>query len=109
MFKKRLKGLLAMVLAGSISLTALPLSASATIDGNISVVGGFGGTIDPSELPGCLPPYVDENNLWAIYSSDGNSTCTGDQIGATLQGYRDSGTSYSEMKVRYFHDIFFTT
>ena len=109
MFKKRLKGLLAMLLAGSIATTALPLTASATISGNISVVGGTGGTIDPSGLPGCLPPYVDENNLWAIYSSDGNSTCTGDQIGATLQGYRDSGTSYGEMKVRYFHDILFTT
>ena len=33
MFKKRLKGLLAMVLAGSIAATTLPLSASAVISG----------------------------------------------------------------------------
>ena len=41
MFKKRLKGLLAMLLAGSIALSALPMSASATIsDSNVSVYDG---------------------------------------------------------------------
>ena len=41
MFKKRLKGLLAMLLAGSIAATALPLTASATIsDNHVSVCDG---------------------------------------------------------------------
>ena len=41
MFKKRLKGLLAMVLAGSIAATALPITASATIsDANVTVYDG---------------------------------------------------------------------
>ena len=41
MFKKRLKGLLAMLLAGSIAATAVPLTASATIsDNHVSVCDG---------------------------------------------------------------------
>ena len=41
MFKKRLKGLLAMLLAGSMTLTMLPITASATIsDSNVSVYDG---------------------------------------------------------------------
>ena len=41
MFKKRLKGLLAMLLAGSIAATALPITASATIpDSNVTVYDG---------------------------------------------------------------------
>ena len=37
MFKKRLKGLLAMLLAGSIALSSLPMSASAQINGTIEL------------------------------------------------------------------------
>ena len=41
MFKKRLKGLLAMLLAGSTAATALPMSVSAAISDNyVSVCDG---------------------------------------------------------------------
>lgn len=107
MFKKRLKGLLAMVLAGSIATTALPLSASATIDGNISVVNA--NSTDEQNIEGVLTDYsqyLTADNLWAIHTSEGNSTCTGDQLGTTLQGYQ---SDISNVKIRYYHDLLFTT
>ena len=73
MFKKRLKGLLAMVLAGSIATTTLPLSASATIEKiyvgsedytenkNQILAGTYsGGQFESTNRT--------ENNLWAYYA-----------------------------------------
>ncbi|MGN0669087.1 MAG: hypothetical protein ACI4JZ_00935, partial [Oscillospiraceae bacterium] len=112
MFKKRLKGLLAMVLAGSIATTALPLSASATISGNISVLGGIGGTINSSDIEGGLDnyrAYLTADNLWAIHNNAGYYNCAGDELQSTLQRYSEVPSTVSDIKIRYSHDIFFTT
>lgn len=129
MFKKRLKGLLAMVLAGSIATTTLPLSASATIDGNISVVGG--GTVNPSDITptdgvyGFAQPsssydavsgYLNANNLWAIYGDvDGTEsgfifrTAQGDKLAAELGGLKDSPTGYENVEITNSHKVLVTT
>ncbi|MGN0640265.1 MAG: dockerin type I domain-containing protein [Oscillospiraceae bacterium] len=112
MFKKRLKGLLAMVLAGSIATTTLPLSASATISGNISVLGGIGGTINSSDIEGGLDnyrAYLTADNLWAIHNNAGYYNCAGDELQSTLQRYSEVPSTVSDIKIRYSHDIFFTT
>ncbi len=87
MFKKRLKGLLAMVLAGSIATTALPLTASATIakiyvgseeytDNKSQILAGTfsGGPFDSTNRT--------ENNLWAYYAG---TTVSGGGITWVLQ------------------------
>lgn len=129
MFKKRLKGLLAMVLAGSIATTALPLSASATISENISVVGG--GTVNPSDITltdgvyGFAQPsdsydavsgYLNANNLWAIYGDvDGTEsgfifrTAQGDKLAAELGGLKDSPTGYENVEITNSHKVLVTT
>lgn len=133
MFKKRLKGLLAMVLAGSIATTALPLSASATISENISVVGrgtvnpsditptdGVYGFAQPSDSYNAVSGYLGSNNLWAIYgditgggSESGSliKTATGDKLAKELNDLHTnpSGTQYSNVEINYKHKVLVTT
>lgn len=96
LFKKRLKGLLAMALAGSIALTSLPLSASATIDCSVDIYNATGGyssisntdivsdgnggyTFSDTALSGCedLQNNLTNKNMWVIYGQyyqDGDHT-----------------------------------
>lgn len=120
-----------MLLAGSIATTAIPLSASATISGNITIKGGDlnGQNIAPSEIgessftAGVLhdnTTYLTENNLWAVYSrwlkedwssGDIGVTVSGDKLAEKLNEYHqiDSSTNYSDTLIRYKHDLAFTT
>ena len=120
MFKKRLKGLLAMVLAGSIAMTALPLSASATISGNITIKEGE--EQNPSEigvsgpLNNAYSGYLNAKNLWGIYgeeTGDGSDylikTATGDKLAEELTGLNRSTTGYENVKIRYTHKLLVTT
>ncbi|MGN0637092.1 MAG: hypothetical protein ACI4J0_01870 [Huintestinicola sp.] len=72
MFKKRLKGLLALVLAGSMALTAMPITASATIS-NLY----FNGSDITSDLDDIIAgtttneditSHLDANSFWTIIS-----------------------------------------
>ena len=73
MFKKRLKALLAMVLAGSMAASALPLTASATISDNyvdVCEVNRYNSTQVPYyelQKNESVSPYLNENNLWGVY------------------------------------------
>lgn len=135
MFKKRLKGLLAMVLAGSIALTALPMSASATLggtitDGTITIVDGLNqiATIDPSEITssgfssGYLyehPDYLNDNNMWAVASynvtqglGSGSvfATVSGNNLAGKLNEYeKESDTTYYGTYIKYSHNYVVTT
>ncbi|MGN1119739.1 MAG: hypothetical protein ACI4Q4_05235, partial [Oscillospiraceae bacterium] len=124
MFKKRLKGLLAMVLAGSIAATALPLSASATIQK--IYVGSEDYTENKSQI--LAGTYSDgpfestnrtEDNLWAYYADTTNSgnfylgATTGNSLGSTLSEldnkYKSDNTTPDNHNVylRYSHDVIF--
>ena len=132
MFKKRLKGLLAMVLAGSIATTALPMSASATFGGNISdgtiTIVGNGpdpiATIAPSDITSGVfssgylsehPDYLHANNMWAVTSYnesssvDVNVTVSGDKLAGKLNEYKESNTPYSYTYIKYSHKYVVTT
>ena len=91
-----------MLLAGSIAATALPLTASATISGEIDVVDG--GTVYPNDITCTSGVYSFEgssydaisgdlgsNYLWAIYAEKGGTesgfifkTAQGDKLAAEL-------------------------
>ncbi len=125
MFKKRLKGLLAMVLAGSIAATALPLSASATIIGDINVCDSDGN--NPASVPysdiatnEATSSYLNSNNLWAIlYTDTDNSTgfitmkleCVeGDRLAEHVTTmHNSSSNSYSDVKIKSEHKYIVTT
>lgn len=122
MFKKRLKGLLAMVLAGSIAMTALPLSASATIDGNISIADAGGGTVYQYDIgetafeSGDLKSsqLLTADNLWAIYSEvDGNKSIecvAGNELFTKLKAMKDNPSpTYSNVEIKSEHRILVTT
>lgn len=66
MFKKRLKGLLAMVLAGSIATTTLPLSASATISSNFI----YDGAAPSKTLQQLCAENSFEGTLCAVYATN---------------------------------------
>lgn len=127
MFKKRLKGLLAMLLAGSIATTALPLTASATISGVIDVVDG--GTVYPNHITCTSGGYSFEgssydaisgdlgpNYLWAIYADKGGTesgyiitTAKGDELAEKLYGLRESSTEYENVEITNSHKVLVTT
>ncbi len=107
-----------MVLAGSIATTAIPLSASAAISGNISVVNA--NNTDNQNIEGVLngySRYLNANNLWAIYYHEQNELgsltkkleCVeGNELTNKLNTMNDS-SNCTEVKIRYYHDILFTT
>ncbi len=127
MFMKRLKGLLAMVLAGSIATTAIPLSASATISGDIDVVDG--GTVKPNDITCTSGDYsfgepshsvisgdLGSNNLWAINADKGGTesgyiitTAKGDELAEKLYGLKESSTEYENVKIKNSHKVLVTT
>ena len=130
MFKKRLKGLLAMLLAGSIATTAIPITASATFSDNISI--NEGGTVYPSNITydgnkydftsGSLDNVsskITENNLWAVFLHWSNTSfqcgdiitaVRGNKLAETLYGYREENEeTYSNAQMKYTHTIAFTT
>lgn len=129
MFKKRLKGLLAMLLAGSIAATALPLTASATISGNISIADAGGGTVYPNDITCTSGGYsfgglsydaisgdLGSNYLWAIYAEKGGTesgyiitTAKGDELAEKLYGLKDSSTEYENVKIKNSHKVLVTT
>lgn len=125
MFKKRLKGLLAMVLAGSIAMTTLPLSASATFSGNITITDEGGGTVEPEYdivngyndfYSGCLAndnSRLTANNLWAISYKEGSEQklecVAGNDLFTKLKTMKESDTTYSDTQIKSEHDIFVTT
>lgn len=119
MFKKRLKGLLAMVLAGSIAATALPMSASATISGlsynsNGSTVDLSTADLDaiiagnPSQSD--IASHLTANNLWAISDWDTQylGLVTGDNLQAKLSEMNDAATDYSNAELEYSHKVYVT-
>ncbi|MGN1339475.1 MAG: hypothetical protein ACI4WS_04220 [Oscillospiraceae bacterium] len=86
MIKKRLKGLLAMTLAGSIAATALQMSASATLENAVTIAGGdlkdsrvnaediggnqfTGGCLQITEENTAEKLNLTKNNLWFISGS----------------------------------------
>ena len=124
MFKKRLKGLLAMVLAGSIAATALPLSASATIIGDINVCDSNGndtGSVPYSDISTneATSSYLNSNNLWAILYTDTDNNglqtmkleCVeGDKLAEHVTTmHNSSSNSYSDVKIKSEHKILVTT
>ena len=121
-----------MLLAGSIATTAIPLSASAAFDGNISINDDGGGTVYPSNITydgnkydftsGSLDAVSSkntENNLWAVFLHWSNTSfecgdiitaVRGNELAKTLYDYReDNGNTYSNAQMKYTHTIAFTT
>ncbi len=120
-----------MVLAGSIAATALPMSASATFGGTITIVGNGPdpiATIDPIEITsdgfssGYLsehPDYLNANNLWAVSSSyniEGVksgfvfATVSGNNLAGKLNEYKEeSDTTYYYTDIKYSHKYVVTT
>lgn len=114
MFKKRLKGLLAMVLAGSIATTAIPITASATITGDIKVGGA---TVDKDDIETLLNNNYSgelyENNLWAIFSVESGENkidyVAGNELSSKLNGMMESTeTTYSNVQIKSEHKILVT-
>lgn len=129
MFKKRLKGLLAMLLAGSIATTALPLTASAGIIGDITVYNG-----DTSkelnyanfQSDTLVSGNLNSNSLWGVYYSY-NSYDSGEILGSGTIVESVSGdklvekidciaslggpphTDYTDVKIRAQHKYIVTT
>ena len=127
MLKKRLKGLLAMLVAGSVAASSLMTSASATIEGNISIVGG--GTVYPSDIictdgvysfespsHDAISGDLGSDKLWAIYADKGGTesgyiitTAKGDELAEKLYGLKDSSTEYENVKIKNSHKVLVTT
>lgn len=127
MLKKRLKGLLAMLVAGSVAASSLMTSASATIEDNISIVGG--GTVYPSDIictdgvysfespsHDAISGDLGSDKLWAIYADKGGTesgyiitTAKGDELAAELYGLKDSPTQYENVKIKNSHKVLVTT
>ena len=124
MFKKRLKGLLAMVLAGSIAMTALPLSASATIETIYVGDGNYSVHKDQILEGSCTEEPFNSNctqdNLWAYYaestysgkhylgSTPGNSlddTLT--DLDAQKHPLNPELSDKHDVYLRYSHDVIF--
>lgn len=128
MLKKRLKGLLAMLVAGSVAASSLMTSASATISGNIGIVDSIY-TVDPNDIirtdgvysfegssNDAISGYLDSNNLWAIYADKGGTesgyiitTAKGDELAEKLYGLNDSSTEYENVKIKNSHKVLVTT
>ncbi|MGN0686683.1 MAG: fibronectin type III domain-containing protein, partial [Oscillospiraceae bacterium] len=122
MFKKRLKGLLAMVLAGSIAATALPLTASAAINGYIAI--REGGEQDPNGITqdgitfGTLnSDYSDclnASNLWGVYRWPDIGcgyvleSVSGDKLAEKLYEIKTSDTAWN-VEIRKSHKVLVTT
>lgn len=112
MFKKRLKGLLAMVLAGSIATTALPLSASATISSNFI----YDGAAPSKTLQQLCAENSFEGTLCAVYatktddSSDPQLTATygNDEISTECSRIESLSESY-DVKIKTRHKLLVTT
>ena len=118
-----------MVLAGSIAATALPMSASATIEGTITIVDGQNqiATIDPSDITssgfsaGYLSEntdYLNANNMWAVTTScfnpetgngSVNATVSGNNLARQLNEYKESDTIYRYTDIKYSHEYVVTT
>lgn len=132
MFKKRLKGLLAMLLAGSIAVTALPLTASASISNpNVSVCDGDRDNsrqVSYSELQKdeWVSPYLTSNNLWGVYYSysyydsgftpakevyaTGTEAISGDVLVEKFEGFQDTNKNdYSDIRITAQHKYIVTT
>ena len=126
MFKKRLKGLLAMLLAGSIATTAIPITASATIT-SISVdstdyIGNKNQILSNNCTVGPFSSYKGANNLWAYYANSTVSggitslkTAAGNQLGSALSELENAtvtvgSSTYDDqhqVSLRYSHDVIF--
>lgn len=110
-----------MVLAGSIALTALPLTASAAINGNIKIMEG--GVQDPdgitqdgingtlvSDYSDCL----NASHLWGVYYSPqiGSGyvleSVSGDKLAAKLYEIKISDTAWN-VEIRKSHKVLVTT
>ena len=116
-----------MLLAGSIAATALPLTASATISGNIGIVGG--GTVNPNDIICTSGVYsfggfsydaisgdLGSNYLWAINAEKGGTesgyiitTAKGDELAEKLGGLKESSTEYENVKIKNSHKVLVTT
>lgn len=112
MFKKRLKGLLAMVLAGSIATTTLPLSASATISSNFI----YDGAAPSKTLQQLCAENSFEGTLCAVYatktddSSDPQLTATygNDEISTECSRITNLEDNY-DVKIKTRHKLLVTT
>lgn len=114
-----------MVLAGSIALSALPMSASATISRDVIIQGGDldGSTVSVSDIGptsftgGVLQDsdYLNANNMWAVTSyNEASSVCvnvtvSGDKLAEKLYEYKVSPETYSYTDIKYSHKYVVTT
>ena len=118
-----------MVLAGSIALSALPMSASATLaDGYVTIKGGDlnNSTVSVSDIGetsftgGVLydnTDYLNDNNMWAFTAYDAsssgdfnvNATVSGDNLANQLYGYKESNDILCETYIKYSHKYVVTT
>ncbi|MGN1101053.1 MAG: bacterial Ig-like domain-containing protein, partial [Huintestinicola sp.] len=119
MLKKRLKGLLAMVLAGSMALTSMPITASATIFSlNLSgsdITSDLDNIITGTTTNEDITSHLDENSLWAVYSYDKNdydnemlTVVSGKDLSTTLNEINESAENYI-VRIKNKHDVLFTT
>ncbi len=115
-----------MVLAGSIALSALPMSASAKIYRDVTIKGGdldnstvYVSDIGETSFTGGVlhdnTDYLNDNNMWAVTSYSGgssgqiNATVSGDNLAKQLYGYKKSFDSLSDTYIKYSHKYVVTT
>ena len=112
-----------MVLAGSMTLTMLPMTASAEIGATITIVDDESNqiaTIDPSDITssGFSSGYLSANNMWAVgswYIAPGvdsgyiNATVSGNNLAGKLNEYKESNTTYYDTCIKYSHKYVVTT
>lgn len=119
-----------MLVAGSVAASSLMTSASATIDGDISIVEGGelgpGGityydeiySIGSGQIANTYSGRLTENNLWGICYFDAgtasgyyNKAVTGDKLAEKLYNLHndDNSVTYREVKIRSTHKVLVTT
>lgn len=118
-----------MVLAGSIAATALPLTASATFDGNVTIRGGdldystvYASDIGETSFTGGVlhdnTDYLNANNMWAVTTSyynpetgsgSVNATVSGNNLAGKLNEYKESNNSHKYTLIKYSHQYVVTT
>lgn len=130
MFKKRLKGLLAMLLAGSIAASAVPLTASARItNATVNVYDGDNKkqvnylSLQDDDL---VSHYLTPDNLWGVYysynyidsgctppkefSATGTEAFSGDKLLEKIEGFEDDYRNfYSDIRITAQHKYIVTT
>lgn len=109
-----------MVLAGSMAMTAMPITASATIselwysrDGiGVEVTSDLDKIIAGTTTNEDITSHLNENNLWAVYSYDNNdnsklTAVSGKDLSTTLNEIKESAENY-KVQIQNKHDLLVT-